>query len=264
MYVLTACLPYHHIMTHEHPLQRSDSRNPDNHNSDQPQQEAPSFQPNSVDRPPSNAIDDSHELQQEALSLHPDSVDRSPSNTTDSPSESGEAFIPEYPQVKIKTPRHHDWAGSWTWEIGGAILSAVGIALLIIFLHFVDGMTYTRWQYSISPNAVVSVISAFAKACMLIPVSSCLGQLKWNQSRRKIAKPLYHFQVLDDASRGPWGSLSVFWKTRSLLAIVGAALTILSVTLDPFAQQVLSFPSRNAEMHNVTAYIQRVEDKDLL
>lgn len=116
------------------------------------------------------------------------------------------------------------------------------------------------WQYSISPNAVVSVISAFAKACMLVPVSSCLGQLKWNQSRQKSPKSLYQFQVLDDASRGPWGSLFVFWKIGSPVAIMGAALTIFSVTLDPFAQQVLSFPSRDVVMHNTTAYIQRIEN----
>ncbi|OJJ30849.1 hypothetical protein ASPWEDRAFT_672917 [Aspergillus wentii DTO 134E9] len=124
------------------------------------------------------------------------------------------------------------------WEVGGATLSAIGLSLLIGLLGYVDGMTYAKWQYSISPNAVISVLSAFTKAVMLVPISSCLGQLKWNQTQQQ---PLHNFQVLDDASRGPWGSLSVFWKIRSPLAIMGATLTILSVALDLLLSRFFPF-----------------------
>lgn len=153
-----------------------------------------------------------------------------------------------------ETRKGFDWSGSWIWEICGALFSIMCIALMIGFLAYLDQMPYASWQYSISPNTVIAIIAAFAKASMLVPVSACLGQLKWKKDDQK---PLYHFQVLDQASRGPWGALQVFWTIKSGFAIVAAALTILSLALDPFAQQILHFPSREVVMHNETAYIPR-------
>ncbi|CAG8897521.1 unnamed protein product [Penicillium nalgiovense] len=100
---------------------------------------------------------------------------------------------------------NYDREGSWIWEIGCAILSVVYLALLIGFLGYVDGKAYLSWQYSISPNAVISVIATFAKAAMLVLVSVCLGQLKWKQGLDPKPTQLYHFHLLDEASRGPWG-----------------------------------------------------------
>lgn len=172
-----------------------------------------------------------------------------------SASESAKA---DSPSAK-KTLKDIDWAGSWVWEIGGSILSVICVALLMGFLAYVNGMAYASWQYTISPNAVVSVITAFAKAAMLIPVSSCLGQLKWRQGRHQKPMRLYHFYVLDQASRGPYGALEVFWTIGSTLAILGALLTVLSVAIDPFTQQILSFPAREVQAHNVTASAQKAQ-----
>lgn len=60
-------------------------------------------------------------------------------------------------------------------------------------------------------------------------------------------------QSFDDASRGPLGSVTFFWKGRKygtlgLLTYVGCVLTIAAVALDPFAQQVISFPSKQTEL----------------
>ncbi|KAL1853391.1 hypothetical protein Plec18170_005388 [Paecilomyces lecythidis] len=158
-----------------------------------------------------------------------------------------------------RTLKNIDWAGSWAWEIGGSILSVICIALLIGFLAYVNGMAYGSWQYTVSPNAVVSVITAFAKAAMLIPVSSCLGQLKWGQRGHQKPMRLYHFYVLDQASRGPYGALEVFWTIGSALAILGSLLTVLSVAIDPFTQQILSFPTREVHELNLTASAQKAQ-----
>lgn len=168
------------------------------------------------------------------------------------PSESKEANF----QDGTKKAKRLDWARSWLWEIGGAIFSVICIVLLIGFLKYVDGKLYDDWEYRVSPNAVASVIVTIAKAAMLIPVSACLSQLKWNQSQHPNPTPLYHMQILDQASRGPWGSLEIFWRLRPGLATVGAVLMILSVAIDPFAQQILSFPSNRLLAPNETAYTQ--------
>ncbi|KAJ5374798.1 hypothetical protein N7517_006804 [Penicillium concentricum] len=156
--------------------------------------------------------------------------------------------------------KNYDWEGSWIWEIGCAILSVIYLALLIGFLGYVDGKPYLNWQYSISPNAVISVIATFAKSAMLALVSACLGQLKWKQGRNPNPTQLYHFHLLDQASRGPWGSLKIFWHLRSFLALAGAALMVLAVVIDPFTQQILAFPSRRVQVLNETAYVYKAQE----
>ncbi|OQE16488.1 hypothetical protein PENFLA_c027G03776 [Penicillium flavigenum] len=159
-----------------------------------------------------------------------------------------------------KTFENYDWEGSWIWEIGCAILSVVYLALLIGFLGYVDGKAYLSWQYSISPNAVISVIATFAKAAMLVLVSACLGQLKWQEGLDRTPTPLYNFHLLDEASRGPWGSLKIFWHLRSFLAWAGAGLIVLAVAIDPFTQQILAFPSRQVQVLNETAYVFKAQE----
>lgn len=163
-------------------------------------------------------------------------------------------------QDTSKATRRYDWEGSWTWEIGGAALSIICVALLIGFLAFVNGLPYASWQYSISPNTVISVIGTVAKTAMLVPVSACLGQLKWNQVTHQTTISLYQFHVLDQASRGPWGAVEAFWRIKSAVPLAGASLVILSIALDPFAQQVLVFPSRDVPARNETAYIQKAQE----
>lgn len=52
-------------------------------------------------------------------------------------------------------------------------------------------------------------------------------------------------QLFDSASRGPWGSAMLLWTHRGYsLASLGALITILAVTFDPFMQQLLSYFSR--------------------
>lgn len=62
--------------------------------------------------------------------------------------------------------------------------------------------------------------------------------------------------MLEQASRGPWGALEVFWTLRPGLATIGAVLMIIAVAIDPFAQQILVYPSREVQAYNETAYAQ--------
>lgn len=166
--------------------------------------------------------------------------------------------IPEEPISERKTARKRfDSVGSWTWEVGGCTLSLVSIALLVGFLVYINGREYASWERSVSPNTVVSVISTVAKASMLVPVSSCLSQLKW--SRYQNPTPLYHMQVLDQASRGPVGALESLWKVKPGLTTVGASLMVFAVAFDPFAQQILSYPSRRVENEDSASFVQSAD-----
>lgn len=143
-------------------------------------------------------------------------------------------------KTRIKRPRF-DRSGSWVWEIGCVTLAVVGLVLLITFIVKINGTPYANWRYTASPNTVVSIIVTITKAALLAPVSSCLGQLNWNLFQKQA--PLYHMHAIDQASRGPQGSLEMLLrgicgsKTGSL-TYVGASLTVLALAVDPFAQQI--------------------------
>jgi hypothetical protein len=164
------------------------------------------------------------------------------------------------PQTDTETKRSgFDWSGSWAWEIGSVTLAVVGVVLLVAFLYNINNTPYAKWQYIVSPNTVVSIIVTITKAVLLVSVSSCLGQLKWNLFQNPV--PLYQIQVLDQASRGPWGSLEVllrgiFGSRTGSLTYIGASLTVLALAVDAFAQQVLAFPSRTVPALNATAFTQ--------
>ncbi|KAJ6164232.1 hypothetical protein N7470_002904 [Penicillium chermesinum] len=152
------------------------------------------------------------------------------------------------------------WNGSWLWEIGAVLLSIICLALLVAFLAKIHGTPYASWQYTVSPNTIVSVIITIAKASFLVAVSACLSQLKWNQYRGATSKPLYSMQAVDQASRGPWGSLDILFNIftgirMDVLTLTGASITVLALAVDPFAQQILAFPERTVLASNETALV---------
>jgi hypothetical protein len=163
--------------------------------------------------------------------------------------------------TKPQRKKSFDWNGSWVWEIGGSVLGIISLALLIAFLAKINGTAYDHWQYSISPNTVVSVITTIGKAAILVPVSACLSQLKWNRYRRP--NRLSDLQALDEASRGAWGSIVLFWSMRPSLATIGAVLTVLALAIDPSSQQIIAIHSRNAVALNGTAYVQMARGYNL-
>ncbi|OQE35466.1 hypothetical protein PENCOP_c013G05881 [Penicillium coprophilum] len=169
----------------------------------------------------------------------------------------------QVPQTEVKTERPIDWSGSWGWEIGSAMLSVVGLVLLVAFLVKINATPYANWQYTASPNTIVSIIITITKSALLVSVSACLSQLKWNLFHDSTS--LYNLQAIDQASRGPWGSLEVLLRglcgsKMGSLTYVGAFLTVLALAVDPFAQQILTFPSRTVPALNATALIQSAHE----
>jgi hypothetical protein len=86
-------------------------------------------------------------------------------------------------------------------------------------------------------------LSKVASAALLLPVSEALGQLKWSWFQGGKSQKMWDFEIFDNASRGPWGSLLLLVRTRGKsLAALGAAVTLFSLALDPFFQQVVEYP----------------------
>ena len=78
---------------------------------------------------------------------------------------------------------------------------------------------------------------------MLLAATQCISQSKWLLFAREPQR-LIDFYTIDEASRGPFGALSLLirLKGRAVLASVGAFIVFTSLGIDPFTQQVLSYP----------------------
>jgi Protein of unknown function (DUF3176) len=134
------------------------------------------------------------------------------------------------------------WFLAWRWELFAAVFSISCMAAVVVILAIVQDKPLSHWTFQIQPNSMVSVFSTLSNFALLLGVAEGLGQLKWLYFQKKRHR-LFDLQVFDDASRGPLGSLRLLWmlKLQITLASVGAIVTIVSLAMDPFTQQVLSY-----------------------
>jgi hypothetical protein len=94
----------------------------------------------------------------------------------------------------------------WLLEIVSWICSAICMAAIIGVMFYYDGKELPEWSLGITLNGFITVFSNIAKSAMLLPTAEALGQHRWNWFRKK-SRTLMDFEILDAASRGPWGCL---------------------------------------------------------
>jgi len=157
-----------------------------------------------------------------------------------------EPFISEY---ESGTPRQRGLLRSfpsfiynWWLCILSVFVSLCAIAAIVVLLLLVDGQTLPRLPLSITVNTYVSFFATVAKGTMLVAVNESISQLKWLWFREP--RTLQDIQVFDDASRGPVGAVRLMFRTKAGLIALGSTVAILSLVMDPFAQQIVSYPSR--------------------
>ncbi|CAN9085845.1 unnamed protein product [Alternaria alternata] len=136
----------------------------------------------------------------------------------------------------------------WLLEIVSWLISAVCMGAIIAVLIVLKDKPSSKWPFNsigLTLNAFVSVLSRIAGAALLLPVAEALGQLKWSWFIRGDSKKMWDFEMFDNASRGPWGAFLLLIHTKGkTIAALGALVTIFALALDPFFQQVVSFPER--------------------
>lgn len=140
---------------------------------------------------------------------------------------------------------------NWIWEIASLGLSALCLVAIVVILVNFQNIPLSKWHTSIAPNTVISVLSTVSKASLLFSVAECISQLKWLHFNR--AHKLSDIDLYDNASRGPVGSLFYLLGVPVSFGALGAIITIIALALDPFAQQLVSFPSRQVAMGNNSA-----------
>lgn len=134
-----------------------------------------------------------------------------------------------------------EWWTQWRLEVLCGVLSIVALVGTVVTLEPNQGKPLPRWPFDISVNALLSIYSVVFKICMTFVIQSCISQQQWIwfASERR----LYDAALFDSARQGPYGSAVWIWvhHLQQPLTTLGAVILILSVTVDPFYQQLLHY-----------------------
>ncbi|KAI0378131.1 hypothetical protein F5Y04DRAFT_291404 [Hypomontagnella monticulosa] len=126
----------------------------------------------------------------------------------------------------------------WRGEIGAAIGSGLCFIGITILLAIYNGKPIFSW-HGVTLNAVVSVLSTAGRSSLMLAVEEATSQWKWILFSQR-PRALIDFDRMDEASRGPLGSIILLWRCRGVSFVrLGAALILLSLVMDPFAQQLI-------------------------
>ena len=129
---------------------------------------------------------------------------------------------------------NHYFSNTWLPECVAILTSLAATAVIVAVLAANDQRDITEWHFpgDITISALISIFSTIAKSLLAIAVSVGLGQFKWLWFTGK-ARPIADFDTIDQASRGPWGSLQVLWmaNVRRVPALLASemALSVMSI-----------------------------------
>ncbi|KAK2731300.1 hypothetical protein FQN57_003459 [Myotisia sp. PD_48] len=147
----------------------------------------------------------------------------------------------EYKRYSIYSPKE------WLAEISTSILKlGLLIGITCIFLSM-NNKPLSAWSTpgSVSLTATVSIMTTAYTAALMHGVTGFIGQLKWLHFRRGPRK-LSHLETYDEASRSSAYGIIMFLTTiKWNLATIGAFITVLNITIGPFAQQVILLKQRD-------------------
>ncbi|KAE8451714.1 hypothetical protein EG329_003171 [Mollisiaceae sp. DMI_Dod_QoI] len=108
----------------------------------------------------------------------------------------------------------------WVFELLGSIISVACFAGIVVTLMVHENHPLPSWPFGITINALISTLSTISKSALLATVAAAISQRKWARFSNG-ANPLSDLEI-DMVS-------------------LGAVITLLTLAVDPFTQQILSF-----------------------
>lgn len=125
----------------------------------------------------------------------------------------------------------------------------------MVVLWKFDGQKLPSWPLKITLNSFLSLFTTLAKAALLVPVSAAISHIQWSWFRGS-TKPVYDFYLIDQASRGAWGSIALLWRFRfQHLVAFGALLVVISSVTSPVTQLAIDYPLRNDSTATAVTHI---------
>lgn len=134
---------------------------------------------------------------------------------------------------------------SWAFEILSSLCSLATLSSIIIILWMTNGKPVSDWTFRISLSATIAILSTISSAALMHNVSSFISQLKWLYFKKE-PRRLHQFELFDEASRGPYGSIIFLFGVKWNLATIGAFITIFRLASSPLIQQAIQLKTQNA------------------
>lgn len=154
-----------------------------------------------------------------------------------------ETFDPEFNPAREMIATSRSPFREWLIELASLIASVLCLVAMLILLLVYRNRALPELSMGLTFNAIISVLITAAKMAMLSAVSSAMGQIKWKWFWQN-GSPLRNLDLFDEASRGgPLGAIYFLARIKwSSTAAIGAIVLLLSLAMDPFAQQILTYP----------------------
>ncbi|KAK3299163.1 uncharacterized protein B0H64DRAFT_316859 [Chaetomium fimeti] len=118
------------------------------------------------------------------------------------------------------------------------------MAAIVAILVTTKDRPLSEWDFYFSIPATLAFLGLIAKSTAAIGVGACISQYKWLYFKRKPRK-LTDLDLLEEASRGPLGSLILLARRPMGLASIGAIVTLLAMAVEVFVQQMVQFNPRD-------------------
>lgn len=122
----------------------------------------------------------------------------------DRPNQSNENLPGPYPPQKRRLLR------TWRWELFTWLLGTLGLTANIILLICFDGKRLSQWKSTVQITTFVAALAQLSQSALLVPVSFCIGQLKWTWFTSD--QNVVDVDRFDLASRGPDGSMRLLYR----------------------------------------------------
>ncbi|KAI0101346.1 hypothetical protein GGR51DRAFT_334222 [Nemania sp. FL0031] len=149
----------------------------------------------------------------------------------------------------VKKGRLPSTDGTWIPEIIAITIALGAVGSILGVLAKFNGHALPEWPYSITLNALIAFLAAVITATMNLSIQNSMSQLKWirfNESKTRLSS----MEAFDDASRGTWGAIKLLFTIRGgIIGSFGATISIVALLLGPFAQQVVTYQTRDVDTH---------------
>ncbi|KAF6816773.1 hypothetical protein CPLU01_13755 [Colletotrichum plurivorum] len=151
---------------------------------------------------------------------------------------------------------------AWWSEVVWCALSVACIATLVSVVSVYNHKPLPEWPLGLTLNTVIAFISTICRTAFVVPVMEGLSQSKWNWFKRYGPRPLEDFQIFDEASRGPWGSLKLLLTMKGrLIAVLSAAVLVTGIATSTVTQSVVTYPTRQVLAEGASTPLTKRNDK---
>ncbi|KAI0139322.1 hypothetical protein GGR57DRAFT_509623 [Xylariaceae sp. FL1272] len=145
----------------------------------------------------------------------------------------------------------------WRWHILSLVIGLGSFAADAVLAAVFAGRPLSDWPSQIlSTSAVVSASSITSKLPLSALVADSISQTKWTWFQQQEGRPFRDMELIDNASRSPWGCI-LWLSQRSGMTLItfAAAVTVLLTALGLFLQQLMVIDTRMIVDSAQTAHI---------